>query len=105
MVACFSMAMIPVPGIYCHIKSSEREIRLQALQSLECHRCLCHFAGQGAVDHNHMMGPGGVRALADSLPREIDPIAISFIDETSYRMTDIIEACLKVARTEAFRRI
>jgi hypothetical protein len=51
------------------------------------------------------MGAGGVRALADSLPREFDPIAISFVDETSYRTTDIIETCLKIARTEAIRRV
>src|SRR5215472_11179849 len=100
---------VPTPvliaGVYCHIQSSERESRLQALQGLECHLCLSHFTGQGTVDDDQMMGPRSVRILADSLPREIDPIAISFVDETSYRTTDIIEACLKVARTEAFRRI
>jgi hypothetical protein len=52
-----------------------------------------------------MMRPSSVRALADSLLREIDPIAISFVDETSYRATDVIETCLKVARTETLRRI
>jgi hypothetical protein len=52
-----------------------------------------------------MMGSGGVRALADSLPREIDPIAISLVDETSYRTTDIVETCLKVARAETLRRV
>jgi hypothetical protein len=96
---------IPIAGIYCHIQSTERESRLQALQGPECRLCLCHLTGQGAVDDDQMMGSGGVRALADSLPREIDPIAISLVDETSYRTTDIVETCLKVARAETLRRV
>src|SRR5690242_17881653 len=96
---------VPIAGVYSHIQSSERESRLQSLQGLECHLCRCHFACQGAVDDNQMMGPDGVRALADSFPREIDPIAISGVDKTNYRTTDIIETCLKVARTKTLRRV
>ena len=62
-------------------QSFEREIRLQALQGLECHLCLCHLSGQGTVDDDQVMSPGSIRALADSLPRETDPIAISFVDK------------------------
>ena len=53
---------VPIAGVYRHIQSSEREIRLQALQGLECHPCLCHLSGQGTVDDDQVMSPGSIRA-------------------------------------------
>src|SRR6185369_17752500 len=52
-----------------------------------------------------MIGAGGVGVLPDGLLRKFDPIAISPVDETRNRPANIVEACLKVAWTEAFRDI